>query len=144
MPAEAVPPVRYAGDKTFFLRDGVWTDSLFDPERMTPVRVQFGSDAYFDLVAARPEWGPYLAMGNRVIFVAEGKAYEVVEEETGPVAIPPTHTPAPVATPASGSPAPPSPAPSPTPAPGGSFCDGIGLILLLTLAFLGIGRRRSG
>jgi len=144
MPAEVIPVVRYAGDKTFFLRDGVWTDSLFDPERMTPVRVQFGSDDYFDLLAARPEWAPYLAVGNRVIFVAEGTACEVVEEETGPVAVPPTRAPAPTATPPSGGPAPASPVPSPTPAPGGSLCDGIGLILLLTLAFMGIGRRRRG
>ncbi len=142
-PAEVGPVVRYAGDKTFFLRDGVWTDSLFDPERMAPVRVQFGSDAYFDLLAARPEWAPYLAVGNRVIFVAEGTAYEVVEEETGPVAIPPTHTPAPVATPGSGSPTSP-PAPSPTPAPDGGPCGGIGAVLLLTVAFLGLGRRRRG
>lgn len=143
MPAEAAQMMRYAGDKTFFLRDGVWTDTTFDPERMSPVRVQFGSDAYFDLLTARPEWGPYLALGNRVIFVAEGTAYEVVEEETGPVAIPPTRPPSPTATPASGGSTSVSPTPPPTPSvPSGGPCGGIGAILLLTAVFLSVGRRR--
>ncbi|RME32435.1 MAG: hypothetical protein D6793_11080, partial [Thermoflexia bacterium] len=61
MPREAAEVVRHVGSKTFFLREGVWTDAEFDPARMEPVRVQFGSDAYFDLLSARPEWGPYLA-----------------------------------------------------------------------------------
>jgi len=96
MPEEAAQVMRLAGNKTFVLRDGVWIDTTFDPTRMTPTQVGFGSDAYFDLLAARPEWGTYLALGTRVIFVAEGTAYEVVEGAGGPVAIPPTRTPEPV------------------------------------------------
>lgn len=93
MPAEAAQVVRLAGNKTFMLRDGVWIDTAFDPSQMSTTKVGFGSDAYFDLLTARPEWGAYFALGERVIFVAEGTAYEVVEGEGGPVAIPPTHTP---------------------------------------------------
>jgi len=142
MPEEAAQVVRHVGSKTFFLREGVWTDAEFDPERMTPVRVQFGSDAYFDLLAARPEWGPYLALGDRVVFVAEGTAYEVTAEEVGPVVIPPTRPPTPTPGPAVGpTPVPPGPAASPTlspsgptpPAPGGGFCPGIGALLLAVL-----------
>ncbi|MGQ9522071.1 MAG: VIT domain-containing protein [Anaerolineae bacterium] len=130
MPQEAAQVVRHVGSKTFFLREGVWTDAEFDPERMTPVRVQFGSDAYFDLLAARPEWGPYLALGERVVFVAEGAAYEVVEEETGPVLIPPTHTPIPAAAPTPGVLTSPPPTPTPQPPPPGRLCPGIGALLL--------------
>jgi hypothetical protein len=119
------------GSKTFFLREGVWTDAEFDPERMTPVRVQFGSDAYFDLLAARPEWGPYLALGDRVVFVAEGTAYEVTAEEAGPVVIPPTRPPTPTPGPAASPTLSPS-GPTP-PAPGGGFCPGIGALLLAVL-----------
>lgn len=144
MPAEVAQVVRYAGDRAFFLRDGVWTDTLFDPERMVPVQVQFGSDAYFDLLTARPEWGQYLSLGSRVIFVAEGTAYEVVEEETGPVPVPPTRTPAPAPTPTPGGLLPVSPTPTPVPASGGGACGGIGAVVLLALAFWGLGRRRSG
>lgn len=131
MPQEAAQVVRHVGSKTFFLRDGVWTDAEFDPERMTPVRVQFGSDAYFDLLAARPEWGPYLALGERVVFVAEGTAYAVVGEETGPVVIPPTRAPEATPGPSAGlTPAPATPTPS---ASGGGLCGGIGALLLAAL-----------
>jgi Ca-activated chloride channel family protein len=93
LPVEAARAVRHAHGKTFILREGVWTDTTFDPEMMAPVQVGFGSEAYFDLLASRPEWGEYFAVGSRVLFVAEGTAYEVVSEETGPVEVPPTHTP---------------------------------------------------
>jgi hypothetical protein len=62
---------------------------------METVKVGFGSDEYFDLLAAWPEWGAYFALGERVILVAEGTAYEVVEGEGEPVAIPPTQVPDP-------------------------------------------------
>jgi len=95
LPEEAAQVVRLVGSKTFLLQDGVWTDTAFDPSKMTTVKVGFGSDEYFDLLAARPEWGAYFALGERVILVAEGVAYEVVEGEGGPVEIPPTHVPDP-------------------------------------------------
>ena len=90
LPEEAVQVVRYVGTKTFFLRDGVWTDSAYDAGGMLPVQVGFGSEGYFDMLAAWPEWGEYLALGSRVLFVAEGMTYEVVEGDAGPVEIPPT------------------------------------------------------
>jgi hypothetical protein len=80
------------GSKTFKLQDHVWTDTAFDPSRMTTVQVGFGSDDYFDLLGSRPEWGAYFALGEQVVFVAEGKAYEVVAGEAEPIEVPPTHT----------------------------------------------------
>jgi len=124
MPEEAAQVVRLVGSKTFVLQDGVWTDTTFDPSRMTTVQVGFGSEAYFDLLTARPEWGAYFALGERVIFVAEGTAYEVVEGEGGPVEIPPKRTPIfigppiPVATPTSTLRPRPAPTPTGTPEPG--------------------------
>jgi len=99
MPDEAAQMVRLVGSKTFVLQDGIWTDTIFDPSRMSATQVGFGSDGYFDLLAARPEWGAYFALGERVIFVAEGAAaltaYEVVAGEGEPVQAPPTYTPEP-------------------------------------------------
>ncbi len=89
LPEEAAQVLRAAGEKTFLLQDGVWTDTQFDPSQMTTVHVGFGGDSYFELLAARPEWGAYFALGERVIFVAEGTAYEVVEGEGGAVDVPP-------------------------------------------------------
>ena len=105
MPEEAAQVVRYVGNKTFLLQDGIWMDTAFDPSQMTTTKIGFGSDDYFDLLAARPEWGAYFALGERVIFVAEGTAYQVVEGEGGPVQVVPTHTPEPdqpTATPVAG------------------------------------------
>jgi hypothetical protein len=92
---EAVVVVR---DKTFLLRDGVWVDTAYDAERMTPLKVGFMSDDYFALVAARPEWGPYLAVSERVLVVLDdggtSQAYLVVAEGEGErIQIPPAQTP---------------------------------------------------
>lgn len=70
-----------AGGKTFFLRDGVWTDSTFDADDMTTTQVQFLSDGYFDLLTTHPELGQFFALGDRVIVVLDGTAYEVTPAE---------------------------------------------------------------
>jgi Ca-activated chloride channel family protein len=67
--------------KTFFLRDGVWTDSTFDPDTMAAEQVPFLSDAYFALLNAQPRLGPFFALGDRVIVVLDGAAYEVTAAE---------------------------------------------------------------
>ena len=89
-----ISPVQYVGDKTFVLHNGAWTDTIFDPGKMEPVPVSFGSDDYFALVAARPEWGRYFALGDHVIAVLEGTAYEVREGDAPPVDVPEAAEPA--------------------------------------------------
>jgi Ca-activated chloride channel family protein len=84
----AASPVRYVGAKTFVLHEGAWTDTTYDPDRMETVPVGFGSEDYFALVAARPEWGRYFALGEHVIVVLDGTAYEVREGEAQPVDVP--------------------------------------------------------
>lgn len=78
--AAADQAVRYAGDRTFVWRDGVWVDTLYDGDRMTPQRVVFLSDEYFALLDRDPQIGEFLALGERVLFVWEGQAYEVVPQ----------------------------------------------------------------
>ena len=96
-PAEAAEVVRLAGQHTFQLVDGVWIDTAFDPATMTTVKVPFLSEGYFDLAAARPEIGAAFAIGERVIVLADGVAYEVVPADApgDAIVIPPTHTPGP-------------------------------------------------
>ena len=84
--AEVPPEVRQAevrivGDRAFVLRDGVWTDTAYDPSEMKPLRLGFATDAYFRLIAHHPEWGRYFALGQNVIVVLEGQAYEVIPGE---------------------------------------------------------------
>ncbi|HZS00471.1 MAG TPA: VIT domain-containing protein [Chloroflexota bacterium] len=68
------------GDRAFVLRDGVWTDTTYSAGQETR-RVAFGSDAYFALLAERPELAAYFAVGERVIVVLDGQAYEVLSAE---------------------------------------------------------------
>jgi Ca-activated chloride channel family protein len=83
-----VSPVKYVGDKTFIYSEGTWTDTTFDPDKMTPLPIGFGSDDYFALVASRPEWGRFLAVGDHVIVVLDGTAYEVREGDAPPLSVP--------------------------------------------------------
>jgi Ca-activated chloride channel homolog len=69
--------IRYAGDKTFLLRDGVWVDTAFDAAKLKPEQIKFGSDRYFELLRQHPEIGPYLALGDKVTVVLQGKAYAI-------------------------------------------------------------------
>ncbi|HLV36527.1 MAG TPA: VIT domain-containing protein [Spirillospora sp.] len=78
--AEQINPIRSVGGKTFILQNGVWTDTTFEPDTMETVKIEFLSDAYFDLLAEQPELGAYFALGERVIVVVDGTAYEVVHE----------------------------------------------------------------
>ncbi|WP_162909253.1 VIT domain-containing protein [Aggregatilinea lenta] len=72
--------MRYAGDRTFVWRDGAWIDTLYDADSMTPQAVTFLSDAYFDLLDLDPAVGELLALGDHVLFVWDGQAYEVTPE----------------------------------------------------------------
>jgi Ca-activated chloride channel family protein len=72
--------IRTVNDKTFILQEGVWIDTAFQPDTMTTTPVPFLSDAYFALLDLHPLMGDYLALGERVIIVIEGVAYEVVPE----------------------------------------------------------------
>ncbi|HPE62956.1 MAG TPA: VIT domain-containing protein [Methanothrix sp.] len=71
--------VKQIGSKTFILRNGTWTDTTFDGAGMETVFVEFLSDDYFELISENPDLGDYFALGERVIVVCEGTAYEVGE-----------------------------------------------------------------
>jgi Ca-activated chloride channel family protein len=84
-PSEAyAQQVQVVGDRAFVLRpvpglrDGVWTDTTFDPDRMSTVKLPFGSDAFFAFLSDHPQAGRYFAIGERVIVMVDGVAYETV------------------------------------------------------------------
>lgn len=87
--ARAVPYVvseriRPIGDRAFILRDGVWIDTTFERKKMETIKVPFGSEAYFRLLAENPQLGRYFSLGKRVIVVVGDRAYEIVEEPEKP------------------------------------------------------------
>jgi Ca-activated chloride channel family protein len=141
--AAVVRALRQVGDRTFLMSDGIWVDTTFDPTTMTAEAVAFGGERYFALLAAHPEIGRYLALGDRVTVMLGGKAYAVapgaVETSAGPAPVSPL--PSPVAN---------QPAPTPSPAetaaaaasPPVTLCPGaaaLGLMGVIVPAYL---RRR--
>jgi Ca-activated chloride channel family protein len=149
-------PVQTAGDRTFFLRSGVWVDSAYDAAAGEPAVIPFASDAYFELLSARPELGAALALGEEVLVVVDGAAYRITSQgtvtdtvtlpastpESGqPIAQSDEVTPAPFATPTGE---------TATPSEDGMVAFGVGVpgcasaLLLPLLAVFGLGwsRRR--
>lgn len=75
---ETVNSMRQAAGKTFYQRDGVWTDSEFKAEEKLPVvTLKFGSDDYFKLIGQEPKLADCFALGERVVVVWKGKVYKV-------------------------------------------------------------------
>jgi Ca-activated chloride channel family protein len=70
--------MRTAGGKTFYLRDGVWTDSEFKAGGTLPETVvKFGSDEYFALLKQKPQLATYFSLGEKVIVILDGRVYRV-------------------------------------------------------------------
>jgi Ca-activated chloride channel family protein len=70
--------ILYKDDKTFYLKDGVWTDSEY--VEGAPVKeVEFNSDAFYRLIADRPALAKYLSVGSRLVVVFDGVNYHIVD-----------------------------------------------------------------
>jgi Ca-activated chloride channel family protein len=75
---EASSKVQRIAGKTFYLTDGVWTDSEFKVESRLPETVlRFGTDEYFSLLTQYPKLGSYFSLGERVVVVFDGHVYRV-------------------------------------------------------------------
>ncbi|MGH9929193.1 MAG: VIT and vWA domain-containing protein [Pyrinomonadaceae bacterium] len=70
--------IKTTGGKTFYLREGVWTDSEFKPGSSLPETVvKFGSDDYFALLKQKPQLATFFSLGERVIVILDGRIYRV-------------------------------------------------------------------
>jgi hypothetical protein len=70
--------VKNVGGKTFYLREGVWTDSEFQPSASLPETVvKFSSDEYFALLKQKPQLSTFFSLGERVIVILDGRIYRV-------------------------------------------------------------------
>ena len=83
---ENADSVKRIKNKTFYGREGVWTDSEHNAETETE-KIIFGSKAYFDLIAAEPELSQYLAIGKQVIFCHKDTCYEILPMDSPPTAL---------------------------------------------------------
>ncbi len=76
IPAES--PIQSVNGKTFILQGDVWTDTTFEPDTMETIKIEFLSDDYFNLLIEFPELAEFFAVGDRVIVLWEGVAYETI------------------------------------------------------------------
>jgi Ca-activated chloride channel family protein len=81
---EASSTVRVSGARTFVLLKGKWIDTAYDPNTMQTIAIDFLSPEYFDLVAAHPELADAFALGEQVIALSDGVAYEVISSDVVP------------------------------------------------------------
>jgi Ca-activated chloride channel homolog len=72
--------MRNVAGKTFYMREGVWTDAEFKAEAKLPETVlAFGSDDYFAVLKREPRLADFFALGERVVVVYQGRVYRVNE-----------------------------------------------------------------
>ena len=65
------------GTRTLYWLGDRWVDADYDKE-MTTTKVEAFSEAYFKLVRDHPELGKCFALGERVVVVVDGQAFETV------------------------------------------------------------------
>jgi hypothetical protein len=90
--ATGMAAVTAIGDKAFVLKNGIWTDTTFDPDLMTTTPLPFPSIKFNDFLLDHPEVGKYFALGTNVIVVIDGTAYETVEGDPNEIPPPPPAT----------------------------------------------------
>jgi Ca-activated chloride channel family protein len=73
---EKTSAVKTIEEKTFYLRDGVWTDASFDGKQKLQT-IAFGSKEYFDLAHNTPGIAKYLSAGRQLILLYNGIAYRI-------------------------------------------------------------------
>ena len=137
---EAANRVRIVGARTFVLNEGKWVDTAYDPDSMQTVKVAFLSGDYYTLAASHPDLAAAFALGQSVIALSGGVAYQVIPSGTTVVtdgtSVAPLNLP-------TATPAPEQPGSQPTPrVPGSVPCVG-GLLPLALLLVLRKVRARS-
>lgn len=78
VPGAVSERILYKDDKTFYLKDGVWTDSEYR-EGPAVTEIKFNSDEFYRLIAAKPGIAKYLSVSNKLIVVFEGVTYRIIE-----------------------------------------------------------------
>jgi hypothetical protein len=72
--------MKTVADKTFYLRDGFWTESAaLDAHHPALETIEFGSKRYFDLISSVPGISKYLSVGDQVIFIYKGHGYKIAK-----------------------------------------------------------------
>lgn len=73
---DSAAAVKMIENKTFYLKDGVWTDASFDGKQKLQ-SISFGSKQYFDLMHNTPGITKYLSAGRQLILMYNGTGYRI-------------------------------------------------------------------
>jgi Ca-activated chloride channel homolog len=76
---EASQTIKTVGVRTFVIKDTIWNDTAFDPEKMSVRKIKFLSDEYFALIKARPDLAACFAIDIHVIVVDGANAIEIID-----------------------------------------------------------------
>ncbi|MGQ9661209.1 MAG: VIT and vWA domain-containing protein [Kiritimatiellia bacterium] len=72
---------RVVAGRTFYKNGAQWVDALIQTRpNATRVRIEFGSDQYFELLRKSPSAAPWLSVGRNVQLLLEDTIYEIVEK----------------------------------------------------------------
>jgi len=78
LPNSATPEIRYLDGKTFVLREGVWTDTIYDAAKSPkPETIKFASPQYFALLKDKT-LAKWLSVGDRAIIVLKDRTIQIV------------------------------------------------------------------
>ncbi|NUM36970.1 MAG: VWA domain-containing protein [Candidatus Brocadiae bacterium] len=77
--AKADSMIKKIDDKTFYLKDKIWQDSIYQGKEKK-IRIRYMSEEYLKLLTEKAAIGKYLALGPKVIVVWENVAYEIYND----------------------------------------------------------------
>jgi hypothetical protein len=69
---------KFVNGRAFFQNGKQWVDTNAQ-NTASRQRVQFNSDAYFDLLKKHPEAAPWMALGQNVLLALDNTVYEITE-----------------------------------------------------------------
>ena len=71
---------QFVANKNFLNQSNVWVDSEYRASSNLPeVKVQFASEEYFKLAASNPDLAKFLALGEEVVVVWQGRVYKITK-----------------------------------------------------------------
>jgi Ca-activated chloride channel homolog len=76
---EKAASMKSVADKTFYLNNEVWVDSVVDLTHLPKIKeIVFASREYFDLIHSKPSMAKYLSIGKQIILQFEGQVYKII------------------------------------------------------------------
>jgi Ca-activated chloride channel family protein len=73
--------IKYKENKTFYLKDGFWVDSVYKEGDRT-IDIRFNSKEFFQLLIEKPKLAKFLSVSTNLIVCFEGRCYKISKPNT--------------------------------------------------------------